>query len=110
MGQLNIPGLVYYHWENTPRRLHDLPELTQLLLMVTGHQQLDTTSAGAKWLKKIEPALGVNVTMATETAPDQVTFVRTAPGGLTALEFLGLVNWLDSPDFPALKLPKAQDQ
>ncbi len=108
--QLNAPGLIYYHWELTSERLHELPELSQLILFMTRHQQLAASSAGANWLKKIEPISGANVTVANEAAPDEVRFLRTSPTGFTALESLALANWLDSPDFPALSLPKAKDE
>src|SRR5208282_153759 len=43
--QLNRPNLVYYHWEITAERLKELPQLTQLMLMMTQHKQLDVNSA-----------------------------------------------------------------
>lgn len=108
MDQLNAPAVVYYNWEITSERLQELPELTQLILLVSQRQQLDVASAGAKWLKKFKARPGVTVTVATKTGPDEVTFVRTAPNGFTALELFGLAYWLDSPDFPSLEVPKAQ--
>jgi hypothetical protein len=58
-------------------------------------------------VNKIGPTLGNTVTEITQTAPDQMTFVRTAPGGFTAFELLALVNWIGAPNFPGcdLKLP-----
>jgi hypothetical protein len=105
--QLNQPDLVYYHWENSTERLKQLPQLTQLLLMVTMHRQFDTQSAAGKWLDRIGPALGYNVTEVSQTAPNELAFVRTSPSGLTAIELLALGSWLEAPDFPIcnLKLP-----
>jgi hypothetical protein len=102
--QLATPNLVYYHWEITAERLPELLQLTQLGLMLTHHQQLDGNSAAAKWLDKIGPTLGNTVTTAVQTAPDEVTFSRKAPGGLTAAEFFALANWLEAKNFPGCDL------
>lgn len=106
--QLNQPNLVYYHWEITSARLKDMPELTQLLLMLTRREQLGGDSPAYKWLKQIGPKLGPSVTRVTETTPTELTFTRTASGGLTAVEFLALASWLESPKFPKfdLRLPE----
>ncbi|HEY1662359.1 MAG TPA: hypothetical protein VGI03_08070 [Verrucomicrobiae bacterium] len=105
-GELNTPGTVYYHWELTQDRLKELPELTQLILMTVEYRQLGD-SAAESWLKSLKFKPGPTITVAGETTPTQVQFIRTAPGGLTALEFLALANWLDSPNFPSLVIPKA---
>lgn len=105
--RLAQPGLVYYHWENTTERLRELPQFSQLLLMLTLHRQVDMQSAAGKWLKQLEPSLGTTRTEAFQIAPNEVIFTRQAPAGLTALELLALVDWLEAPDFPApdLRLP-----
>lgn len=104
---MNAPNLVYYHWEVTGERLKDLPQLSQLLLVLTRHEQVKVPSAAANWLDRIEPSLGVAVTEVTQTAPNELAFKRTASGGLTAIELLALVDWLEAPQFPAfdLRLP-----
>ena len=79
--ELNQPNLVYYHWEDTAERLTDLPQLSQLLLMLTRHKQFNRQSAAGKWLDRIAPALGSSVTEVKQTAPDELAFIRTAPGG-----------------------------
>jgi sarcosine oxidase gamma subunit len=101
---LNQTNLVYYHWEATTGRLKELPQLSQLLLVLTRHEQVNAESAAGKWLDRIEPALGKAVTEVTQTAPNELAFKRTAGGGLTALELLALVDWLEAPKFPALDL------
>jgi hypothetical protein len=101
LGQSN---LVYYHWEITAERLKLLPQLTQLALMITRHRQLDAQSAAGKWLAAIGPTLGNSVTEVTQTAPNQLTFMRKAPGGLTAVELTALANWLEAPNFPGCDL------
>jgi hypothetical protein len=102
--QLAMPGLVYYHLENTALRQPDLLNLSQLLLLLTRHKQLDGTSAAFKWVTKTSLMPGLSATTLTQTAPDQLTFARTSPGGLTALELLSLANWLEASDFPHCNL------
>ena len=104
LAPLNQPNLVYYHWEITAERLKELPQLSQLLLMLTRHRQLGGQSAAGKWLNRVDPALGSSVTEVTQTAPNELAFKRTAPGGLTAIELLAFANWLEAPQFPALDL------
>ena len=104
---LSRSNLVYYHWEVTAERLKELPQMSQLALMLTRHRQLDAQSAAGKWLDRVTPALGSTVTEVMQTAPDELAYKRTAPGGLTAIELLAFANWLEAPRFPAfdLRLP-----
>jgi hypothetical protein len=102
--QLNTPNLVYYHWEITAERLKALPQLSQFILMVTQHKQLDANSAAAKWLNQIGPTLGNSVTEVTQTGPNELTFTRSAPAGLTAVELTVLANWLEATNFPGCDL------
>ena len=105
--QLDRTNLVYYDWEITAERLKLLPQLTQLALMVTRHKQLAAQSAAVKWLNRIGPTLGTTVTEVTQTAPNELSFMRKAPGGLTAIELTALANWLEATNFPGcdLRLP-----
>jgi hypothetical protein len=108
LAPLNQPNLVYYHWEVISERLQTMPpQMTQLLLVLTRHEQLKMDSAAGKWFTRIAPTLGTSITEVTQTAPNELTFQRTAPGGLTAPELLALVDWLEAPKFPAfdLRLP-----
>jgi hypothetical protein len=105
--RLAAKNLVFYHWENTAEREPMLLNLSQFGLMLTQRRQLDGNSAAYKWVSQITPSLGNTVTEITQSAPDQMTFARTAPGGFTAFELLALANWIDAPNFPGfdLKLP-----
>ena len=47
--------------------------------------------------------LGNTVTEITQTAPNEWTFKRKAPGGLTALELVALANWLEATNFPCCR-------
>ncbi len=102
--QMNTPNLVYYHWEITAERLKELPELTQLMLLMTRHKQLDANSAAYKWLNHAGPTLGPSVTEVTQTGPQELNFLRKSPGGLTALELVALANWLEATNFPGCDL------
>lgn len=93
-------NLVFYHWEITAERLLEVRPLSQFALMLAQRNQLNGKSAAAKWLDRIGPTLGNTVTTVTQTAPDELTFTRKAPGGLVAVEFVALANWLESTNFP----------
>jgi hypothetical protein len=107
LARLATANLVLYHWEITAQRLEMLLQPAQLTLMATRHKQFDTESAAGKWLNHVGPTLGNSTTEITQTAPNELTFTRRAPGGLTALELFALANWLDATNFPGcdLRLP-----
>lgn len=104
---INNDRLVYYQWEVTSQRLKALPQLTQFALMLTKHRQFNPGSAAGRWLDLIGPRLGSSVTQVTQAGPQQLSFSRSAPAGLTGLELIALVNWLEAPNFPGcdLRLP-----
>ena len=104
--ELNKPKLVYYHWELTSDRMPQWLQISQLGLLLTKHQQLDPNSASAKWLQRISPALGPTTTELFASGPSELTGVRAAPAGLTAVELYALANWLEAPNFPGCELPK----
>ncbi len=101
---LDRDNLVFYHWEITSDRLTALPQLTQLALMMTQRKQLEQGEAAAVWLNHIGPTLGNCVTEVSQTGPSELTFIRTAPAGLTAIELIALANWLQAPNFPGCDL------
>ena len=104
MTQLNTPNLVYYHQEATAERLKQVPQLAQLVLMLTKRQQLDGSSAGFKWLSHFQPGPDANVTQLTEATPSELILTRRSPTGLTAFELFMLADWLESSKFPAFDL------
>jgi len=108
--QFDRTNLVYYDWEITGLRLKQLPQLTQLALMLTRHKQLNAQSAASRWLNRIGPTLRNTVTEVTQTAPNELSFTRKAPGGFTAIELTALANWLEATNFPGcdLSLPPLQ--
>jgi hypothetical protein len=100
-------NLVFYHWEITAERLPTALNVSQFGLMMTSHKQLPGDSASMKWVQRIGGALGNTVTEIFQTAPDQMTFTRKAPGVFTSAELLALGSWLEATNFPGcdLKLP-----
>ncbi|HTR43366.1 MAG TPA: hypothetical protein VMH87_17275 [Pseudomonadales bacterium] len=104
MQALSQQGLVYYDWEVTSERLRDLPQLTQLALMLSRHRQLAANSAASQWLNLMGPTLGPSITQITEAGPQRLLFMRSAPAGLTAIELIALANWLEAPNFPGCDL------
>jgi hypothetical protein len=107
--QMAKTNLAYYHWEITAERFPQLLEITQLGLLMTQHQQLGTDSAALNWMRKITPHLGNTVTEIFLTGPDEMSFTRSAPGGMTAFEFLALGNWLEAANFPGCDLSLPAD-
>ena len=97
-------NLVYYHWEITSSRLKDLPQLTQLGLLLTNHRQLNHDSAAQRWLDRIKSVPGDSVTLVTQTGPSELAFTRSAPDGLNAMELIALATWLEAPNFPGCDL------
>jgi hypothetical protein len=100
-------NLVFYHWEITSERLKMLLQPAQLTLMMTRHKQFDAGSVAGKWLNHISPTLGPSTMEVTQTAPNELTLIRKAPGGLTGIELFALANWLEAANFPGcdLRLP-----
>ena len=102
--ELGKTNLVFYHWELTSQRLPQMLQISQLGLMMTRHKQLNSTSAAAKWINRIGPALGPTTTEVVLTGPGELSGVRAAPAGLTAVELYALANWLEATNFPGCDL------
>jgi hypothetical protein len=102
--QLANPSLIFYHWEITAERMPQVLNLSQLALVLTAHRQLDGGTAVMKWIDKITPTLGNNVTEISQTGPAEMTFTRKSSGIFTAMELFVLGSWLESPAFPVLDL------
>jgi len=48
----------------------------------------------------VKEKLGNTGTVATLTAPDELTVIRNSVTGLTGVELTWLAYWLDAPEFP----------
>ncbi len=95
------PGLVHYQWEITQNRIDMGGSLLQMLCFLFSKPQMESGSAGMRWLEAIAPRLGSNsVTLVTAEAPDRLKLVRKSGSGLAALELVLLARWLESGSFP----------
>lgn len=101
MKVLDRTNLLYHDWEVTGTRCKQWLYMSQVIRYVTLHAELPNTSVSFKWLKAIDPLLGVSVTDVTQTGPSRLDFVRRSGIGLTAVELQLLADWLESPRFPA---------
>ena len=104
LARLNTKDLVFYHWEITAERMPQILNLAQLGLVLTSHKQMDADAPVGKWVLKLTPKLGNTVTTITQSGPAEMTFSRTAPGGLTAAEFFALATWMSADNFPGCNL------
>jgi hypothetical protein len=94
-------NLVYFDWELTGQRVEPWLFITQMTRSLLHRSQLAMDSAGANWLGNIKQRLGESKTEISQTAPNQLSFTRKSTIGLTAPELHLLVDWLESPQFPA---------
>jgi hypothetical protein len=97
-------NLLYYDWEITQFRLLQLRLLRQLHLMMTLATLPNAESAGEQWLAAVEPKLGNTITEVTLPSSKQLELTRKSHIGLSATEISALALWLQSTNFPALKL------
>jgi hypothetical protein len=93
-------NLVAYSWEMTDMRVQQLLFISQFIRLVAGREQLPPQSATLLWLKAILPRLSKCVSVASQTAPNQIAITRRSNIGFSALELHLLSDWLDSPQFP----------
>jgi hypothetical protein len=94
-------NLVYFDWELTGQRVEPWLYITQMARSLLHRAQLPMDSAGANWMGTIKQRLGESKTEITRTGPNQLSFTRKSTVGLTAPELHLLVDWLESPQFPA---------
>ena len=95
---LGTRNLVYYHFEQTDRRIDDDLFVSQLFRVLFHKPQLPPTAN--LWLKNLELLMGDSTTVVTQTDADQLSFTRTSTIGVTAFELHLLADWLESPQFP----------
>lgn len=104
-------NLVFYHWEITAERLEQWQSILQLVdLAVYGFHkpkspeereshQLARFPLTHQWLELVRPYAGNTVTEATIVSPHQFQLERSSHFGLTALEWLGLMRYLESAGY-----------
>jgi hypothetical protein len=95
-------NLLYFDWELTGQRAEPWLYISQMTRSLLHRPQLSMDSAGATWLGTIKQRLGETTTEITQTAPNQLSFTRKSTLGLTAPELHLLIDWLESPKFPAV--------
>jgi hypothetical protein len=106
-------NVIFYDWEITQARLNQWRMMAQLFAVIAQNTQLTTNTAGLPWLMSVEPHLGNTITEVTADSPKQWALVRKSHIGLTGVELLTFVRWLESVEFPRLGLelpPDARSQ
>lgn len=100
--------LLIYDWEVTQPRLAQWRLMAQLFAIVLREGQISGSSAGLPWLTAIEGLLGNTATEVTSVSSREWKVVRNSDVGLSAVELIGLIRWLESVDFPrpGLALPQ----
>lgn len=98
---LRRTNLVFYQWEMGGPQLDTWLYLGQMLRTATHRPEIPMNSLGISWLSALRPRLGTCAAIVTKTSENELTFVRKATVGLSAVELHLLVDWLESPRFPA---------
>jgi hypothetical protein len=93
-------NLVWYDWEFTGRCAEGLATMSQLARNVISKARL-TYTTGLSWLAAASQKLGNSVTGIKLVSPTHLNFSRASTIGLTGVEMNLLIDWLESPDFPA---------
>ncbi len=97
--QFDRPGVVFYHWEITGEALRNWVTIDQMRDMVL-RERAHIRAAASRWVQAAAAKTELNtVTEASVTGDHEVTVLRKAPVGLTALELTALARWLgeDAP-------------
>ncbi len=97
---LSRTNLVYYDWEITEARVIQWRALSQLSLIIADKPITTPDTTAQKWIDAVKKKLGNTGTLATLTAPDELTALRNSTAGLTGVELTWLAYWLDAPGFP----------
>lgn len=93
-------NLVYYDWELTPARLRHWSGLWDLGQMLFRQPRLATNQIATNWLSAISTNLGNTATRVTRTQANRLTFARSGTLGMTGIELVALVSWIQSLGFP----------
>ena len=90
-------NLVYYDWEVTGPRLQEWQLLGKMIANRASGQNNQTEAAMPvefSWLSGLARSTGITVTEITRVAPNELSLVRSAPLGFTAVELTLLSDWL----------------
>jgi len=97
-------NVLYYDWEITQARLEQWRMMAQLFAVIADKPQFTTNTAALPWLMGVEKHLGNSVTEITTSSPREWVLTRKSHLGLTAVELVTLARWLESAEFPRLRL------
>jgi hypothetical protein len=97
---LGRTNLIYYDWELTQERLAQMRHMAQLLDIIEKRQLPTTNSIAFRWSREIEPFLGNSITEVTLASPKELSLVRKSDIGLTGVELIMLMRWIESAGFP----------
>jgi hypothetical protein len=98
-------NLVYYDWEKTSARLQEWRMLGRMILSRSRAPNRDLTHArmlADKWFYELTPLPGSTITEITRVAPNELSVVRNAPFGFTAVEMFLLSDWLSAVGSPPI--------
>jgi hypothetical protein len=99
---LGRTNLVYYDWELTQVRLDDWRRLKEVYGMVAGYDPPNRNTPAYNWLTNtnVNAHLANAATELTLVSPTDLDLVRSSSLGLTGLELVSLMEWIDDPAFP----------
>jgi hypothetical protein len=89
-------NLVYYDWELTGYRLQEWQILRKLISNRAEGQSSDAADANfdeSQWLAAVARLAGNTVTEIMLAAPKELSVVRKAPLGFTAVELVVMADW-----------------
>jgi hypothetical protein len=103
-------NLAYYDWEITEERVNAWRYIYQVGLLVFGRVGPDTNAPTQRLMDDLSSGkrLANCVTEVTVTGPSELTVVRNSPVGLTGLEIVNFLRWVDTPHFPFTYDPAPQ--
>ena len=93
-------NLVYYDWEITAIRTAQWQNTFQVFSMLTSEMRYNTKTPGQQWLTEVSPHLGNSVTEISVSSLRELTLVRSSHIGLTSVELVNLMEWVDEKRFP----------
>jgi hypothetical protein len=103
-------NLVYYDWELTGRRMQEWQILGKMIanraLAQTSHAQ-DDELIDTEWLSGLGSLPGNTVTEITRVAPNELSVMRKAPIGFTAVELDLLAAWICEANTGPIHAPQA---
>ena len=98
---LSRTNVMYFDREVTAPRIEAWLYIGQLFRIVLRRAQLPPGCVSIAWLRASGQLLRESTTAFTKTGPNQLSAFRSSTLGLAAPELHAVVDWLESPEFPA---------